>query len=161
MNRLTKLSLITWCALAGSATALAEEPAPSNPRAPAEQATLLRQGLLKAVGWAFTGHVGPMLRHKTPFDAAVVQTSALRVRELAEMLPEAFQYDTRSFQVKTRARESIWTRPGDFATKADDLRKAALAMEDAARSGDKDKTIAAAVAVGKACSACHDSYKDS
>jgi len=160
MKCFTKLSVIAVCALAGAVPVLAEDTEPTTPSELAQQAALLRQGLLKAVGWAFTGHVGAMMRKQTPFDAAVAQRSAQRVRELAEMLPEAFQYDTRKFQVKTRAKENIWTNQADFASRADELKKAAAAMEDAARSGDKDKTMAAAFVVGKACSGCHDNYRE-
>ena len=161
MSFFMRLSLITVTALLLSAVAAAEDPVPSTPQQAAEQATLLRQGLLKAVGWAFSGHVGAMMRKQTPFDAAVVQKNAQRIRQLAEMLPEAFQYDTRKFQVKTRAKETIWSSQSDFATKADELRKAAGALEDAARSGDEAKAIAAAYVVGKACSACHNAYRES
>jgi len=98
-------------------------------------------GAAETVAWAFSGHIGAMMRKQAPFDAAVMQKNAQRVRELAEMLPEAFQYDTRKFQVKTRATDTIWTSQGDFANKADELRKAAVALEDAARSGDQKKPL--------------------
>ena len=125
----------------------------------AQQATELRQGLLKVMGWSMAP-VGAMLRNKAPFDAAVVQKSATRIEELATMIPDAFQTDTHKFQVKTKAREGIWTNMGDFSSKADNLQKAAEAMSEAAKSGDKGTTLKAAATVGKACGACHDNYRE-
>jgi cytochrome c556 len=159
MNGFAKLSVVAVCALAGASAAPAQDNAPT-PEQVAQQATELRQGLLKAMGWVFTGHVGGMMRNKAPFDAAVAQKSAERVREIAEMLPEAFQFDTRKFQVKTRAKEAIWSNQADFASKADELQKAAVAMEAAAKGGDKAATLQAATTVGKACGACHDNYRE-
>jgi cytochrome c556 len=71
-------------------------------------ACALRQGLLKLVGWSFAP-VGNMLQNTARFDAAGVQKSALRIAQLAAILPDTFQTDTRTFQVKTRARENIWS----------------------------------------------------
>jgi len=160
MNGFTKLSVVAVCALAGaSTTVLAQDAAPPTPEKLAQQATELRQGLLKLVSWSF-GPVGDMLKNKTPFDAAVVQKSAGRIHELATMLPDAFQTDTRKFQVKTRAKENIWTNLADFSSKADDLQKAAAALGDAAKGGDKAATMLAARSVGKACSGCHDNYRE-
>lgn len=108
MNGFTKLSVLALCALGGASTAVvAQTQGPASPEQVAEQATLLRQGLLKVMGWAYTGHVGPMLRHRAPFNATVVEINAQRVAELADMLPEAFQLDTHTFQVKTKAKDSI------------------------------------------------------
>jgi cytochrome c556 len=159
MNGFAKLGLVAACALASVSTVIAQDAGPPTPEQLAEQATLTRQGLLKVVGWQF-GPVGGMLRNKVPFDAAVVQKSAGHVKVLAGMLPDAFQSDTHKATVKTKAKENIWTNQADFASKADDLQKAAAALEDAAKGGDKAATMKAAAAVGKACGACHDNYRE-
>jgi cytochrome c556 len=161
MKRFTALSVVVLCALGSTSTAVLGQPAePAGPEQVAEQATLMRQGLLKVMGWAFTGHVGPMMRHVIPFNATVAQTNAHRVAELADMLPEAFQYDTHKFQVKTKAKENIWTNAADFATKAGNLKTAALALEEAVKGGDQAAALKAAESVGKACGACHDGYRE-
>ena len=77
------------------------------------------------------------------------------------MIPDVFQTDTRKFTtLKTKAQDGIWTNQADFTAKADDLGKAAAALGDAAKSGDKGTTLKAAGAVGKACGACHDNYRN-
>ena len=120
---------------------------------------MTRQGLLKIVAFSFAP-VGSMLKG-APFDAAAAQKSAERIKVLATILPEAFDTDTHATaKVPTKAKESIWTNKADFASKADDLGKAAAALADAAKSGDADATKKAARGVGQACGACHKAYKD-
>jgi cytochrome c556 len=159
MNRFTKLSVVALCAIGGASTVLAQDAGPPTPEQLAEQATLVRQGLLKLVAFSF-GPVGGMLKNQVPFDAAAAQKSATRIQALATMLPDVFQTDTRKFTVKTRAKENIWTNQADFASKASDLEKAAGALGDAAKGGDKAATMAAARNVGKACAGCHDNYRE-
>jgi cytochrome c556 len=101
-----------------------------------------------------------MLKNKVPFDAALAQKSAQRIEMLAPMISEAFQADTRKFTLKTKAREGIWANKSEFQTKNDDLVKAAAALSTAAKGGDKKATMQAAAAVGKACGACHDNFRD-
>ena len=158
MNGFAKLGLVAACALVGASTVVAQDAAPS-PQQQAEMATQTRKGLYDLIGMNF-GPVGGMLKNKVPFDAATVQKNAGRIKVLSTMIPEVFQTDTHTFQVKTKAKENIWTNVADFGSKADDLQKAAAALEDAAKTGDKGATLRAAGAVGKACGACHDNYRD-
>jgi cytochrome c556 len=159
MNRFAKSGLIVLCSIAPVSAVLADD-APPTPDQVAQQATETRQGLLKVMGWSM-GPVGLMLKGKMPFDATLVQKSALRIGELGGMIPDAFQFDTRKFPaIKTKAREGIWTNQADFAAKADDLAKAAAVLGEAAKGGDKGSTLKAAGAVGKACGACHDNYRE-
>lgn len=159
MNRLVKSSLIALCALAPVSAALAQEAGPS-PEQQTEQAIVTRQGLLKVLGF-YMGPLGGMLKNKVPFDAAKATTSATHIAQLGSMIPDVFQFDTRkNTTVKTKAQDGIWTNQADFASKADDLVKAANALVEAAKSGDKATTLKAAGAVGKSCGACHDKYKN-
>jgi cytochrome c556 len=153
-----KLGALAVLALAPISLTLAQD-APASPEEQAQQAVDLRQSVFRLIGWNF-GPVGAMLKNKMPFDAAVVAKSAGRIEMLAPMIPEVFQTDTRKFQLKTRAREGIWTNKSEFQGKADDLAKAAAALTTAAKSGDKKATMQAAAAVGKACGACHDNFRE-
>jgi cytochrome c556 len=141
-------------------SAIAQEDAAPTAQQQAESAVKVRQGLLELINWSFRGHLGGMMRHKEPFNAAAFQQAGERIKALAALIPEVFRADTRKFSVTTKADESIWTRQPDFASKADDLAKAAAALEQAARGGDKDTTLKAAGVLGKTCGGCHDSYKD-
>jgi hypothetical protein len=99
----------------------------------------------------------PLMRKKAGWE---FDTAAGRIEMLAPMIPEAFATDTRKGSAKTQAREGIWTNAADFKAKSEDLARAAAALGAAAKTGDKGATMKAAGAVGKACSACHDNYKD-
>lgn len=165
MNGITRIGvaavgslILASAAMAQGAPAGGGAPAPT-PEQKAQATVLTRQGLFKVQSFAF-GPVGGMLRG-APFDAAAATKAAQRVQVTAAMIPEVFKDDTHTFStIKTRAREGIWTNKSDFDSKANDLVKAAADLEAAAKSGDKDKTLAAARAVGKGCSGCHDQFRD-
>lgn len=159
MNRFAKSSLIALCAIAPVSAVLAQE-GPPTPEQQAEQAVLTRQGLLKVMGM-YMGPLGAMLKNKMPFDAAVASKSATHIAELGSMIPDVFTPDVRGkTSVKTKAQDGIWTNQADFKSHADDLVKAAQNLQEAAKSGDKGTTLKAAAAVGKACGACHDNYRN-
>jgi cytochrome c556 len=153
MNRLARLGLVVVCAMSGVSTVTAQD------ADPLKSAVETRQSLLKLINWSFAP-VGLMLKNKVPVDAAAAQKSAARLKQLATFLPDVFAVDTHKATASTKAREGIWTNLSDFASKADDLQKAAAALEEAARGGDKAATITAARAVGVTCGGCHKAYKD-
>ena len=163
MKRFVKSSsLIALCALAPVAAVLAQEGGggPPTPEQVAEQAVLTRQGLLKVMS-QYMAPLGGMLKSKVPFDAAVVVKSATHIGELGGMIPDVFTFDTRNrTSAKTKAQDGVWTNQTDFKAKADDLVKAATALQEAAKGGDKGATLKAAGAVGKACGACHDNFRN-
>jgi cytochrome c556 len=160
MNGITRIGVAAVGSLIFASAAIAQAPPPQSPEQKAEATVLTRQGLFKIQSFAF-GPVGAMLRPGGTFDAAVATKAAQRVQVTASMIPEVFATDTHTFStIKTRAREGIWTNKSDFDSKANDLVKAAADLEAAAKSGDKDKTLAAARAVGKGCSGCHDQFRD-
>jgi cytochrome c556 len=156
MRRLVMLGLAGVCTLGVMSTVLAED-APT-PEQQAQRAVELRQGLFKVQAFAFAP-TGAMLKG-APFDAAVVVKAASRIQSTSGLISEVYATDTHSFQLKTKSRDSIWTNKADFDAKANDLIKASADLETAAKSGDKGTTLKAAAAVGKACGACHDEFRD-
>ena len=150
---LITLAVATLGALAASA-AFADA-------SPAEQKAIeARQNLLKDVDKAFKP-IGDMVKKKVPYDAAMVQDSATKLAALAPKIPDAFSLDThKATGIKTKARENIWTSMPDFKAKADGLVKAIDGLAAAGKTGDEKALRPAFAAVGKACSSCHDSYKD-
>jgi cytochrome c556 len=150
-----KLGLVALGALA--AAAHAQEGAGSEAM---QKAVETRQAVFQVINFN-SEQFFQMMKNKAPFDARAVQTAAGRIEMLAPMIPDTFATDTRSATtVKTRAREGIWTNMGDFKARSDELAKAAAALTAAARTGDRGATMKAAGAVGKACSGCHDNYRD-
>jgi cytochrome c556 len=95
-----------------------------------------------------------------PFDASVVLKEAPRVEMTSSMIPEVFQLDTHTFDVKTKARPEIWTKMPDFQQKAKDLNAAATELDAVAKTGDRAATLKAVEKVGQACKSCHDDYKE-
>jgi cytochrome c556 len=162
MNRFVKSSLIALCAIASTSAVIAQEGGgPPTPEQQAEQAIMTRQGLLKVMGF-YMAPLGGMLKNKVPFDAATASKSATHIAQLGGIIPDVFVFDTRgkAGSVKTKAQDGIWTNTADFDAKADDLVKAANALIEASKSGDKGTTLKAAAAVGKACGACHDNFRN-
>jgi cytochrome c556 len=153
-----KIGLATLCTLAAVSAANAQD----APVDEAQKAITTRQAVFKLIEWNFTPTVGKMLKNQMKYDAAVVQKSAARLEVLAPMIAEAFAVDTRgkAAGVKTMARDGIWTNNADFKAKNDDLIKAVAGLSAAAKGTDEKAFKQAAAAVGKACGACHDSFKD-
>jgi cytochrome c556 len=153
---LVKLGVFTLAALASGSAAFAQG-------SPAEQKAVEdRQALFKEIDKAFKP-VGEMLRRKQPYDAAIVGDAAAKLDGLAKKIPDAFAVDThKATGIKTKARENIWTNMPDFKAKSEGLVQALAGLATFAKSGGDEKGFRpAAAAVGKACSACHDNYKDS
>jgi cytochrome c556 len=158
MNGFTRIGVAAVGSLLVASAAMAQGAPARTPEQKAQAAVLTRQGLFKVQAFVF-GPVGGMLRG-APFDAAVVQKAAARIQVTGGLIPELFALDTHTFTVTTKAREGIWTNKSDFDAKANDLVKAATDLEAAAKTGDEAATKKAAGAVGKACGACHDQFRD-
>jgi len=155
-------SLISLALAAALSVAVANAAAPSAPPSPEDVAKgqiETRQGLFKVIG-ATWGPVGGMMRGTSEFNAAAVAKAATRLSQLAPIIPDLFVGDTRKFtQFKSTSLDGIWNSQADFKAKADDLAKAATELATVAATGDKANTLKAAGAIGKACGACHDSYR--
>jgi cytochrome c556 len=158
MNGITRIGVVALGSLIVASAAMAQGAPPPTPEQQAQTAALTRQGLFKIQVFVF-GPVGGMLRG-APFDAAVAEKAAERLQVTGGLIPEVFAKDTHTFTLTTKAREGIWTNKSDFDSKANDLVKAAVDLEAAAKTGDKAATLKAAGAVGKACGACHDQFRD-
>lgn len=152
---LVSLGVAVLGALAGTSAALAQGSADQ------QKAVEARQQLFKQIDEAFKP-VGDMVKRKQPYDAKIVQDSAAKLATLAPKIPDAFKVDTHTLTgVKTKARENIWTNLPDFKAKADGLVKAIDSLAEAGKAGDEKSLRPAFATVGKACSACHDNYKNS
>jgi len=133
---------------------------PAKSAADAKKAIEARQALFEDIKKA-NAPLAAMLKREREFDAAVVATNAAQLQTLLTKIPAAFAVDTHAFKdTKTQARDNIWAGPADFKAKADDTAKAAGALVEAAKTGDKGATLKAMGAMGKSCGSCHDNYKD-
>jgi cytochrome c556 len=159
MKRAVKLSLLAMCSSIAVSAALAQN-APQSPEEQAQAAVDTRQGLQKVMGFEMAP-LGAMLKNKQPYDAAVIAKAATNIANLATMQPDVFAPDTRKFNLKTKAREGIWTNKADFDARSSDMVKAAREAAMVAQSGgDKDAMKKALQGVGKGCAGCHDNFRD-
>lgn len=141
--------------LAAAALTLGLGPAIAN-----EQAIQARQGQFKL----FAMHLGqlvPMAQGQVEYDAERAGAAAANLAAVASQTQEPYVWvegtDNASVQ-NTRALPAIWENMDDFAAKYADLQAATVALSDAAGT-DLASLQGALGAVGGACSACHDAYR--
>ena len=124
----------------------------------AQTAIDTRQGLLKVVASYFGPIVG-MARGQIPFDAAVIETNAGKIAQLAPMLEDVFAMDTRASGLKSGAKDGIWEDSDDFKAKVATTTQRAIELA-AATSQGKGPTMKAFGALGSSCKNCHESYRE-
>ena len=141
-----------------SATTAAAKPATP---VSAEQARKLfheRHEGMEKIGKS-TKAIGQQLKSDSP-DMAVVRSSAATIADLAPKSAHWFPAGTdRNVLPKTRALPAIWQKPEDFAAKDRDFQEVAQVLNAAATAGDIDAVTARFADLGKACKACHDTYR--
>ena len=130
----------------------------STPEGRAKDIATTRHGLFHVIGASFAP-VGAMMSNHAPFDAKGASLAGTRLEVLAGMIKELTAVDTTKLVPNTGDRPIIWTERADFEGKADNLLKAATALEAAADRGDKDATMKAAHDVAGACNACHAKFR--
>ncbi|MPY69614.1 MAG: hypothetical protein GEU92_05975 [Alphaproteobacteria bacterium] len=102
--------------------------------------------------------LGEMTRGKATFDTAEATAAAGRIAAHAGEAPNLFPDG--SFQMPSEARARIAEERDRFAGLAGDLRRAAGAMQAAARAKDAKALAAARRDAGQACSGCHKIYRE-
>lgn len=138
-----------------STVAIAEEAKSDRQAANAVQ---FRQSLLQLVR-SNLGPLGAMAKGQIPYDTEVMKTNAMRLEQLALMMPDYFKTDTTAFSVDTEALPKIWDNMDDFLDKTNDLTVASKALQVVASSGNESEYREAIGKVGATCKGCHDSYK--
>lgn len=139
-----------------SVSAQQTEPTPEQLAA---QAADTRQSLFKLLRYNLNTISG-MARGTVEFDAAIAERNAMRIAELAPMIPELFATDTRSYNVETEALPIIWDRMEEFTEKANNLVNAANTFAATARGGERNAILGGIRAFGGACGNCHDTFRE-
>ncbi len=150
-NRIT--ALFFSILLLGSSSAWAAASAEER----AQETANTRQGLLKVVVSYFGPIVG-MAREQIPYDAALVKTNAEKIATLLPLIPDMFRINTSEFDLDTEALDKIWDNTEDFAEKAATAAEQAAALAAATADG-QGAAMEAFGALGGACKACHDNYR--
>ena len=104
------------------------------------------------------GSIGDVLKGKVPYKNIMVNY-AKALNESSKMITTVFKLDTRGTDKKTKAKDDIWEKWGDFEQKAQKLVETSGAMVVAAQSGDMGKIGPAMKAMGGACAGCHKAFR--
>ena len=90
-------------------------------------------------------------------DVQTIKAEASKIAEWAKVMPDYFPKG--SSGGKASVKDDLWDNFDLFRTQADENYKAALALIDAADSGDMDKAKGALIQIGGTCKACHQNFK--
>jgi cytochrome c556 len=140
---------------AGAALALAT-PLTVLAQAKPEVLVKQRQAAMTLQGKYF-GPIAGMASGKIPYNADVVARNATYLENLAQMPWDGFHESTKD--IKSAALPAIWAEPKKFQEAADRLQAEAVKLAAAARAKDEAGVKAQFGAVGKACGACHESFR--
>jgi cytochrome c556 len=155
LSTATSLSMALMIAmLLGAGSANAQELTAEQAAAAAQT----RQSVFRLLGWNMDP-MGAMLRNLQPFDAEKIAVSAQRIAQLAPMIPDAFEVDTRGMAVTTQARDGIWDSKDDFRQRAAQLATSASELATVAEGGDRAAIGRAIGALGQVCGGCHDAFR--
>ncbi len=152
MTRHFQTLLLTGAALLGSAIAL---PAAAQFAKP-EDAIKYRKAAFTVMATHF-GRVAGMANGKIPFDAKAAAENA-EIATMMSKLPYAGFVDG-SDKGETKAEPKIWAEKDKFNAAATKMQEEMVKLNVAAKGGNLDAIKAAAGDTGKACKACHDTYR--
>lgn len=124
----------------------------------ANAATQYRQAIFQLVR-SNMGPLGGMAKGALPFDESVMQTNAVRLEQLADMMGDYLAVDTRKFNVDTGAKDAMWEDFSDVEKKVMALKTAAQGLQAAVKAGDESAYRGAIGKIGASCKSCHDDYK--
>ena len=106
----------------------------------------------------YWGPLGAMAQGKLPYDAAVVTRNAVYLDALARMPWDGFNPNTKD--IKTGALPAVYTDAAKFKESADHLQSETSKLVVVSKSGDEASVKAQLGAVGKACSGCHETFRE-
>jgi cytochrome c556 len=159
MRRFSKLMVAAASAATLiSSTVVASEVTEASSAKHAKAATQYRQAVFQLVR-SNMGPLGGMAKGALPFDESVMQTNAVRLEQLADMMGDYLSVDTRKFKVKTGAKDDIWENFSDVEKKVMALKTAAQGLQAAVKAGDESAYRGAIGKIGASCKSCHDDYK--
>ena len=121
-----------------------------------EQLVKQRQSAMTLIAKYF-GPIAGMAQGKIPYNADTVARNATYLENLAQMPWDGFNESTKD--VKSAALPAVWSEPSKFQEAANRLQAETVKLATAARAKDEAGVKAQFGAVGKACGACHDNFR--
>ena len=152
MTKFARLAL--GLALAGTiaATAGAQDMKP-------DRAIKFRQGIFNAMGWNFYAVLGPMVKGEIPYNKDQAVRAATFLHELSLMPYDGFVAGSDQ-GAPTKAKPEIWKDRAKFDQLAQAMQGETTKLIAAAQTGDPAQLRTAVSATGKACSNCHDDFRN-
>jgi len=151
-KRLFPSMLVTAAALAGLGAAL---PAAAQFAKP-EDAIKYRKSGMFIMNTHF-GRVAAMANGRVPFDAKAAADNAEVAAMISKVVYAGFVDGTDKGD--TRAKPEIWSEMDKFRAAASKMQDEMAKVNAAAKAGNLDAIKAAVGETGKACKACHDTYR--
>lgn len=117
-----------------------------------------RQAAMVLQGKYFYGQLRPMAQGKIPYDAKAMARNAAFLDALSKMPWDGF--DPRTKDVKSGALPAAFTDTAKFKEAQERLQNEVTKLVSATKSGDEAAVKAQIGAVNKACSSCHDDFRE-
>ena len=108
----------------------------------------------------YAGPLGAMAAGKAPYNADTVAFNAAMLDALSRMPWDGFAESSKGAAAKTAALPAIWSEGAKFKTAQDNFQSAVQGLVKVSRGGDEATVKAAIGAVGKACGACHQDFRE-
>jgi cytochrome c556 len=116
-----------------------------------------RQSAMTLMG-KYWGPLGGMAQGRVPYDQKILQRNAAYLDLLDEMPWDGFHDSTKG--EKSAALPAIWEKPGEFKQAQERLQNEVGKLVQVSKGGDEAAVKAQLGAVGKACGACHESFRE-
>lgn len=114
-----------------------------------------RQGLMRALGGNMASTAAIVVDGAEFGDNLLIHTRFLMdaMRDIPALFPEGSDFG------ETDALPAVWDDPETFAARSQDNYDAAVALHEAAESGDQAAIVAGFRAVGQSCRSCHEDFR--
>ena len=122
-----------------------------------EEVVAQREDAMKSFGAGTKALTGFVRDNQGTIDD--VKATTAKMKATSENLLALFPEGTAVGVGKSAAKPEIWANWADFQTKVKGAQDAIATLDAAAQSGDATKVKAAFPDVGKACGACHETYR--
>jgi len=117
------------------------------------------QAQMKATGRAIGGTLSPMAKGDKPYDQTAVDEALKTLDETARKLPTLFPESSKGVKLDGdyHASPKVWEDKAGFTAKINDFAK--VVSEAKAKIKDLDSLKATVPGIGKACGACHETFR--
>lgn len=118
-----------------------------------------RQAAMTLMGKYF-GPLAAMAQGKASYNGDVVKRNAGFLDNLSRMPWDGFDPSTKDVNVKTRAKPELFANMGEVKQLVSRLENEVHKLYEVSQKGDEAAVKAQIGAVGKACGACHDKFRE-